>query len=263
MVNGDDSAGAHLDDGVGERDGIVPIVRDIHHGQIEHALKPGEFGPQLCTELFIKARERLVEQQHTRLANDGSSESDTLLFSSGELVRVPSRERLDANECQRFLRSPASFGGRNRRRSKDEVETLPDGQVRPQGQILEHEPDTSLIRRNDGATRCRDRSSVEHDLPHLGYFQSGDDPEQRRLAAATRAENDNGPPGRHHKGDVVQRNVRREPLGDVGKRDRRRVHWTLRSEAAAPNAARGVKMTSDWKSASAATCEEGALAVIV
>ena len=263
MVNGDDPAGAHLDDGVGERGGIVPIVRDVHRGQMERALKPGEFGPKVCAKLFIETRERLVEQQHTRLANDGSSKSGALLFSSGELVGVPPRELLDANECQGLLRSPASFAGRSLSRSKDEVETLPNGQVRPQGQVLEHEPDTSLMRRHKGATRCRDRSSVQRDLPRFRYFQPGDDPEQCRLAAAARAKNDDCPSGRHGKGDVVQRDVCRESLGDVGQRNGCRLHGTLRSEAAAANAARGVKMTSDWKSASAATCEVGALAIIV
>ena len=42
-------------------------------------------------------------------------------------------------------------------------------------------------------------------LPAVGYFQSGDDPEQRRLAASARSEDDGGFTGRDLERDVVQR----------------------------------------------------------
>jgi hypothetical protein len=105
----ENSTGAHFDDVVGESGGVLPIMRDVHHRQPERALEPREFGSQVCAELWVQTREGLVQQQQARLADDRARECHALLLSAGELVRVPTRELLNANQRERVLCSPVSF----------------------------------------------------------------------------------------------------------------------------------------------------------
>jgi hypothetical protein len=49
--------------------------------------------------------------------------------------------------------------------------------------VLEHEADAALLRRD-----ARDVVAVDLDRPRVGGLQAADDPQQRRLARATRAE---------------------------------------------------------------------------
>ncbi len=81
-MNCQNPTGPHLNDAVSESGGILPIMRDIHRCQTECALKPREFGSQVCAEVCVQARERLVQQQYARLTDDRASECHTLLLSS-------------------------------------------------------------------------------------------------------------------------------------------------------------------------------------
>ena len=74
--------GPHLNDAVSESGRVLPIMRDVHHRQAERALKPREFGSQVCAELCVQTREGFVQQQQARLANDRASECDALLLSA-------------------------------------------------------------------------------------------------------------------------------------------------------------------------------------
>jgi len=109
MMDCQNPTGPHLNHAVSESAGILPIMRDIHRCQAERALKPREFGSQVCAEFCVQAREGLVQQQYPRLTDDRARECDTLLLSARELVRKPTREFLNANKRERILCSPVSF----------------------------------------------------------------------------------------------------------------------------------------------------------
>jgi len=55
--------------------------------------------------------------------------------------------------------------------------------VREQREVLEHQPEAALMDRH-----ARQVAPVERHRSRVGCFQSGDDAQQRRLAAAGRAE---------------------------------------------------------------------------
>ena len=65
-IDGQNPTGAHLEDAVCENGSILPIVRDVYDRQIQRALEPREFGSHVCPQLGVKAREGLVQPQHTR-----------------------------------------------------------------------------------------------------------------------------------------------------------------------------------------------------
>lgn len=169
-MNSDNSTGAQIDHAVGKNGGVIPIMRNVDHRQIEALLQVREFRSQLCAKLRIQTRKGLVQQQNARLANDCSCKGNTLLFSAGELVRVACGELLDPNTRQCLTCSAASVAAGQIHRSEHEIEILPNRQVRPEGQVLEHEPEPSLVRGDDGATCVRHRRFIQRDVAGVRDF---------------------------------------------------------------------------------------------
>ena len=80
--------------------------------------------------------------------HEGSSEGRALLLPAGQLVRITITEPIHVNEAQclidHSLMLDASYSWR--RRPQDKRETLGDGHMWPQSQILEDKPDAPLMR---------------------------------------------------------------------------------------------------------------------
>ncbi len=76
--------------------------------------------------------------------------------------------------------------------------------------MLEDEADTTVLR---WPTRHVD--AVDHDAPGVGALEAGDDPQQRRLAAAARTEERGERPRRDVHRDVVECDEVVEALGDA------------------------------------------------
>ena len=66
----------------------------------------------LHAQLRIQVGERLVEQEHLRVAHDGAPDGDALALPAGELPRLALEQRLDAEDLGRFRTrfSISSFG---------------------------------------------------------------------------------------------------------------------------------------------------------
>ena len=151
-MESDDSTLPHFDDVVGKSGGIFAVMRHVDHCQLEGMLQPREFRSQLHAKLGVETRQGLVQQQNPRLTDDCACESDTLLFSAGELVRVARRVLLDSNERECPSCSPGSLGSRYMSGAENEFEILTNRQMWPQGEVLEHEAEPSLMRRYESAT---------------------------------------------------------------------------------------------------------------
>ena len=201
------STAAHFDDVIGKGGGVLAVVSDVHHCQSEGVLQPCEFRSQLATKIRIETREGLVQQENVGLTNDCPCQGDALLFAAGELVRVARRELLDPNKRECFLCSSASLDSRHIRRAEHEVEILPNREVWPQSEVLEHEAKPSFMRRDDDTTCRRDRDAIQDNFSGVRDFQSGDHPEQCRLAAPAWSDDHCPLPRGDNKRDVVQRQV--------------------------------------------------------
>ena len=73
-----DAAVVHQHDAVGQRHGLALVMRDVDGGHAELALQMAEFPAHLLAELLVDRRQRLVEQQHGRLADHGARQRHLL-----------------------------------------------------------------------------------------------------------------------------------------------------------------------------------------
>jgi hypothetical protein len=128
-------------------------VGDVHHGEPKRAAEARELAPEDGAQLGIEARPRLVTKKDTRLANQRPGERDPLLLAIGELVRIPIRELRNLDECQYLMDSRRAGRSRRLRGLEDEIQMLSSGQVRPEREVLEDEPDSPLVRWRDTAVR--------------------------------------------------------------------------------------------------------------
>ena len=86
------------------------------------------------------------------------------------------------------------------------------------GVVLEHEADVALLRRQAGGV-----DALDLDRAAVGVLEPGDDPQQRRLAAAARAEQRGELTGRDVDRHVVEGDEVAEALVDVADLDAHRV----------------------------------------
>ena len=92
-----------------------------------------------------------------------------------------------------------------------EGDVVVDGHVLEGGVVLEDEADVAPLRR-----RCRSTSSPEiSTVPVVGLLEPGDDAQQRRLAAAARAQQRGQRAVGHVDRDVVEGDEVAEELGHV------------------------------------------------
>jgi len=73
-----DDAVAHDDDAVTHAQGFHLVVRDVERGHAEAALQLDDLRSHLHAQRRIEVGERLVHQEHLRLAHDGAAEGDAL-----------------------------------------------------------------------------------------------------------------------------------------------------------------------------------------
>ena len=254
----------HLDDAIAERDGIVAIVRDVHRAEVQRIVQTHELGSHHRTQLGIEAGQRLVQQQDGRIADQRACQRRPLLLAARELMRVPQSKLLNPCEIQRLLNTRGSFSRRVAPGLQNELQLLSDGEMRPERQVLEHKSHATAIWRDDRATVLRRKAAVQQNSTAIRDVESCDRPEQRRLAGAARSKDDHEFAAGNVEGNVVQRHMGTESLGNVLDRNRRRRrHRVCPRVAAATNIASGTVMTLICNNASSATCDGGELAMSV
>src|SRR5207253_31676 len=70
----------------------------------------GDLAPHLHAQLGIEVGERLVEEEHRRLADDRPAEGDALLLAARELPRPMLEQRLDAQDPGGFPDARGDLG---------------------------------------------------------------------------------------------------------------------------------------------------------
>jgi hypothetical protein len=240
-------------------------VGDVDHREPKAPLKPHELLPKGVSQLAVKARQRLVEHQNARLADERARERDALLLSAGQFVGISAHQGFNPDESQRFHRSSQSIPRRDLPGFQDELQVLLHREMRPERQILEHEADASLMWTEKDPLRGAGLLVSQPDLAAVWRFESGDDPQKRRLATAARPQDNGALSVRDLERDVVQRLMRPESFaeGPDGQGAERQRSSEGRSDATAAIIASGVRTTAACRRASAATCAGGAFAMSV
>ena len=73
-------------DAVAHRHRLDLVVGDVDRGDAELALQRGDLGADLHAELGVEVRQRLVHQEHLRLAHDRPAQRDPLALAARELA---------------------------------------------------------------------------------------------------------------------------------------------------------------------------------
>ena len=99
-----------------ERHRLDLVVRDVDGRDAEPPVQLRERGAHADAELRVEVRERLVEQERLRLANDRAAHRDALPLAAGELRRA-ALEQVDEPEQLGDLVDPARDLGLRRPRA--------------------------------------------------------------------------------------------------------------------------------------------------
>jgi hypothetical protein len=130
----------------------------------------------------VEGAHRLVHQQHGRVVGERAGDADALLHPARQLVDGAVAEGLEADQRQLLVGEPVALDAADAAHAQAERDVVAHREPGHQRVLLEHH---AAIR-----TGPDDRPAVEQDLAARRQQEAGDAVEQRRLAAARRAEGD-------------------------------------------------------------------------
>ena len=140
-------AHAHDGDAVAHRHRLDLVVRDVDRRRAELALELRDLGAHLDAQLGVEVRERLVHQEHLRLADDRAAHRDALPLAAGELLRLAGEVRRQVEELRRPRDALVDDALRHLPQPQPEGDVLRDGQVRVERVVLEDHRDVAVLRR--------------------------------------------------------------------------------------------------------------------
>ncbi len=194
-------------DPLSERDGILEGVGDQQGGKGELGEDAGELLADLPAGDGVERTERLIEQQHARIAGECAGEGDPLALAARELAWLGAGEMLEA-EAPEQVRTVSLAGeshiARHRQVGKEPVIL---------GEVADPAPARGQI---NPAAGIEPRLAAQRDPSGLWTLQTGDGPQQRRLSGTGGADQ------RDRLGRDVQRDAEIErPPGqrDVGSEE--------------------------------------------
>ena len=178
-----DHAAVHHDDPVGDRQRLLLVVGHVDHGDAEPPLQLADLLAHAAAQPRVQVGQRLVEQEHGRLEDEGAGDGHALLLAARQLAgqAVPEGAETDRGEA----------GARQSPR----LPPAPPGDARPVGDIVEHahvrEQRIALEHHADvapGRADVGDVTVADQDAAGRRRLEAGDQAERRRLAAARGAE---------------------------------------------------------------------------
>ena len=197
---------------VRERDRLLLVVGDQHDRGLRGPQHPHDVGPDADPQGRVQGRERLVQQDHRWADRQGPGQGHPLLLAARQFVRVAPAEAGQADQLQQF-RDP---GRAPLAPAQPERDVARHRQVREQRRLLRDVTDPAALGRHV-RTRAGHHPARQPDLAGLRPLEAGQDPQQRGLAAARRAEDGGHRPRRHDQVHLVQdrggAEAHRDPCG--------------------------------------------------
>ena len=196
---------------------LLLIVRNHDRGNAEFPLQAHDLRLHLAAQVRIEAAKRLIQKQHGRAGDERAGEADALLLSAGQLARQAIVEPDQAHHLERFGDARAYFFAWDAPHLQAECDIAEDRQMREQREVLEHDADVALVRRNFG-----DLATADHDGAAGKVFETRDDAQDRRFPAAARAQQHKELADGHVERHAAHRLHGSECVVDVGDPHRRR-----------------------------------------
>ena len=196
-----DAAVVHDDDLVGHGHRLDLVVGDVDGGGLQPLVQVLDLGAHRDAELGVEVRERLVEQEDLRVADDGAAHGDALALAAGELARVAAEQRREAEDLGGGADAGLDLGLRRALQRQREGHVLGDGQVRVERVVLEHHGDVAGLRR-----QVVDPGAADQDVARGDVLEAGEHAEQGGLATAGGADEDD---------ELTLVDVDRDPVQDL------------------------------------------------
>ncbi len=143
---------------VGERGRVLEVVRDEERRQPQLGEELGELAANDPARVGVERRERLVEQQHRRVARERPRQRDPLALAAGEVAGTGAGEVRDPEALEQLVHSRAAAEG----------DVAADVEMREERVLLEDEPDgPPLGRQIDAGVAVEPGGRSKRDLPLL------------------------------------------------------------------------------------------------
>jgi hypothetical protein len=199
----------HHRDAVGQAHRLFLVVGDQDRGDAELPLQPLDLDLHVEPQVLVERPEGLVEQQDARLHRERAGERDALLLAARELAGHAVGERLELHGGEHARDPLADQVARGVPGAQAVGDVLVHRHVREQRVVLEHHADVAAAR-----GQVIDGAAVHPDAARGGHDEAADDPQQRGLATAARAQQGDQLARLDGQADAVHRGGRAEAVGD-------------------------------------------------
>ena len=173
-------------------------------------LQIGELELHLRAQFGVERGQRFVEEQHLRPHDEATRQRDALALAARHLVGHPVFEAAELYQLKRFGNAILDLAAAHARDLEAVGDIVGDAHVRKDGIALEHHVHRPLVWRDTGHIL-----PVDQDMALGRQFEAGDHAQQRRLAAARRAEQHEELACHDVEADVIDRGHLAEAFGDI------------------------------------------------
>ena len=204
----------HDGDAVGERHRLRLIVGDVDHRRARARMKARELIFHRRPQRHVEIGERFIEQHKRRLRHQAARKCNALALAPRECggPAVGKAIKLDQRQGRRNAKSALGLVDSRHRQSIRDI--FGHRHVRPQRVRLEHDADPASLGR-DVTVQARYDSVADDDASGVELVEARNLPQERRLAAARRAEYRDEFAVLDFDGDVVERADRTKRFADV------------------------------------------------
>ncbi len=189
-------------DAVAHGHGLHLVVGDVHRGGPQLVLELLDLGPHLHPEPGVQVRERLVEQEHRRVADDGPPQGHPLALPARKLPGLALEHGAEAQDPRGLGHPPPPFGLRGPADPQAELQVLADRQVRVQRIVLEDHGHVPGL-----GGKVVDGCAADGDGPGAEGLEAGDHPQHGGLSAPRRSHQDH---------ELVVADLQVKPIDDGG-----------------------------------------------
>ena len=178
-----DHALRHHRDPVGHGQRLALIVGDVDEGDARPPLDRAKLGAHVLAELEVEGGQRLVEQQDLGLDGQRPCDRDPLALTAGQLRNHLFALIGERDQLQQLVRPPPPRRLVDAAHFQAEGDVFPHLHQREQGEVLEDQRRRPLVGADAGHVLAADP-----DEPAGRFDETGNHPQDRRLAAAGRPE---------------------------------------------------------------------------
>lgn len=205
-----DSSATQDGNPVREHQGFRLVVSDQDEGGAKLVLEGFQLALHVAAQVWIKGCQGFIEQEHRRFTGQCPRQSDALLLTAGKFMGVAIGNAFQSDKCQQGFDALPDGWRRMTFAGKPERDVVVRIQVWEQSVALKHRVDGTAVCRQVG-----DFLSSQINLPGVRCRQSGNQPQQGRLATSRRTEK-----GQKFTGFDPQRNLRERQVCAItlGKR---------------------------------------------